>query len=149
MIPIQINVQISHTSLLNARPTVVHSRCKVNFRRACVVHNAFSTFDVCIGKWFECLHTIYKRWKSTSLSLSHPPTTILKKHVNLSNLKWALFIFFFFFFETEGQHANTRAKKADDHTASFMSSREEISPQSGIEPPTSSLGFGYLSTIIQ
>ena len=43
-----------------------------------------------------------------------------------------------FLFETEGRHAN----------AKFLSSREEIS-QSGIEPPTSPLRFGYLSIIIQ
>ena len=35
-----------------------------------------------------------------------------------------------------------------DAIVKFMSSREEIS-QSGIEPPTSSSRFGYLSTIIQ
>ena len=42
----------------------------------------------------------------------------------------------FFFLDTEGQHVNAR----------FLSSREEIS-QPGIEPPISSLRFGYLSTI--
>ena len=41
-------------------------------------------------------------------------------------------------FETKGRHAN----------AKFLSSREEIS-QPGIELPTFSLRFGYLSTIIQ
>ena len=46
-------------------------------------------------------------------------------------------VFFFGFFETEGQLANVK----------FLSSREEIS-QRGIKPPISSLGFGYLSTII-
>ena len=45
---------------------------------------------------------------------------------------------FLFYYETEGRHAN----------AKFLSSREEIS-QPGIEPPTSSLRFGYLSTIVQ
>jgi hypothetical protein len=50
--------------------------------------------------------------------------------------------------ETEGRHASAKAQDAIDHMASFSSCREEISnPQ--IEPPTSSLGFGYLSTIIR
>ena len=39
-----------------------------------------------------------------------------------------------------------QAQEAVDHLASFPSSREEIS-QPGFEPPTSSLRFGYPSTI--
>ena len=53
-----------------------------------------------------------------------------------------------FFLEPEGRQASAKAHEADDHMASFPSSREEIL-QPGIEPPTSSLRFGYLSTIIQ
>ena len=41
--------------------------------------------------------------------------------------------------------ANPKAQEAVDHLTSLSSGREEIS-QPGIEPPTSSLGFGYLST---
>jgi hypothetical protein len=52
------------------------------------------------------------------------------------------------FLETKGRHANAKAQEAVDHLASFSSSREEIS-QPGVEPPTSCLGFWYLSTIIQ
>ena len=51
-------------------------------------------------------------------------------------------------FETECRQSNVEAQEAVEHTATFMSSKEEIS-QPGIEPPTSSLRFGYLSTIIQ
>jgi hypothetical protein len=57
------------------------------------------------------------------------------------------FSFSFFKFKTEGQHAIAKAQEALDHLASFPSGREEIS-QPGFEPPTSSLRFGYLSTII-
>ena len=39
-------------------------------------------------------------------------------------------------------------QEADKTNAGFLSSRDEIS-QLGIEPPTSSLRFGYLSTVIQ
>ena len=53
---------------------------------------------------------------------------------------------FFIFFETEGRHASAKAQEAVHHLASFPSSREEIS-QPGFEPPTSSLRFGYPSTI--
>ena len=56
--------------------------------------------------------------------------------------------FLFLLFETESRHVNARAREAVNHLASVMWSREEIS-QSGIEPPTSSLRFGYLPTIIQ
>jgi hypothetical protein len=52
---------------------------------------------------------------------------------------------FYFYFETE---ENAKAYEAVDHLTSVLSSREEIS-QLGIEPPTSSLRFEYLSTIIQ
>jgi hypothetical protein len=48
---------------------------------------------------------------------------------------------YYYFFEIEGR------QKAVDHLASFPSDRKEIS-QPGIEPPTSSLRFKYLSTII-
>ena len=47
----------------------------------------------------------------------------------------------------EGWHASAKAQEVVDHLASFPSSREEIS-QPGIELPTSSLRFGYFSTII-
>jgi hypothetical protein len=57
------------------------------------------------------------------------------------------FFFFLFFFETEGRQASAKAHEVIDHLASFLSGREEIS-QPGIELPTSSLRFGYLSTII-
>ena len=50
--------------------------------------------------------------------------------------------------ETEGREASVKPQEAIDHLASSMSSREEISPLE-IEPPTSSLTFAYLSTIIQ
>jgi hypothetical protein len=54
---------------------------------------------------------------------------------------------FYFLFETEGQHAIVKAQEALDHLTSFPSGREEIS-QPGFELPSSSLRFGYLSTII-
>ena len=57
------------------------------------------------------------------------------------------YLFLLFFFETESRQASARADEAVDHLASFLSSREEIS-HPGIKPPTSSLRFGYLSTII-
>ena len=53
----------------------------------------------------------------------------------------------FFSFEIEGRQANVKAQEAVDHLAGFLLSIEEIS-QSGIEPATSSLRFGYLSNII-
>ena len=56
--------------------------------------------------------------------------------------------FFLFFFETEGRHANVKVEEAVDHLASFPSSREEVSLL-GIELPTFSLRFGYLSIIIR
>ena len=56
--------------------------------------------------------------------------------------------FSLFFEEKEGRHASAKAQDAIDHMASFSSCREEIS-NPRIEPPTSSLGFGYLSTIIR
>ena len=58
--------------------------------------------------------------------------------------------FFFLFYETEGRQTSVKAQdERIDHLASFStSSREEIS-QPGIEPPTSSLKFRYLSTTIQ
>ena len=59
-----------------------------------------------------------------------------------------LIMFSFLFVEIEGRHANAKAQETVDHLASFMSSREEVS-QLGIKPPTSSLRFEYLSTIIQ
>jgi hypothetical protein len=62
--------------------------------------------------------------------------------------KFFVFFFVFFVFETKGQQANAKAQEVVDHLASFMSCREEIS-QPGFEPPTSSLRFGYPSTIIR
>ena len=62
----------------------------------------------------------------------------------LINKLWTLFVFVF---ETEGQHANAKAEEAIDHVTSILWSRVEIS-QLWIELPTSSLRFGYLSTII-
>ena len=59
-----------------------------------------------------------------------------------------IYIYTFFFLATEGRHANAKAQEAINHLASFLPSREEIS-RPGIELPTSSLRFGYLSTIIQ
>jgi hypothetical protein len=50
--------------------------------------------------------------------------------------------------EIEVRQANAKEHVAVDHLTSILSSREEIS-QPRFEPPTSSLGFGYLSTIIQ
>lgn len=57
---------------------------------------------------------------------------------------------FFFVFFCFLRHKDIAAtQEAIDHlTRFFLSSREKIS-QPGIEPPTSSLRFGYLSTIIQ
>ena len=55
---------------------------------------------------------------------------------------------FLFLFEIEGRHASAKAQVVVDHLVRFPSSREEIS-QPGIEPPTSSLRFGYLCTIIR
>ena len=49
--------------------------------------------------------------------------------------------------ETEGRHVSAKAQEAFDHLTSFWLGREEIS-QPRIEPPTSSLEFGYLSTIM-
>ena len=59
---------------------------------------------------------------------------------------YIFFILFYFIFETEGRQASAKAQEAIHHLTSFPSSREEIS-QSGFEPPTSSLRFGYPSTI--
>ena len=56
--------------------------------------------------------------------------------------------YFISIFETKGRQANARAQDAIDHLTSFMSSREETSLL-GVEPPTSSLRLGFLSTIIQ
>jgi hypothetical protein len=49
-----------------------------------------------------------------------------------------------FFFETEARQNRAKAHEAVDHLASFLSSRKDIS-HAEIEPPTSSLTFGYLS----
>ena len=49
-----------------------------------------------------------------------------------------------YIFETGGWQTIAKAQEAIDH----MESREEIS-QLGMEPSTTSLRFGYLSTIIQ
>jgi len=51
-----------------------------------------------------------------------------------------------FLFETDGQQAGAKAQEAVDHLANFPSGREEIS-QPGIKLPSSSLRFGYISTI--
>jgi hypothetical protein len=59
-----------------------------------------------------------------------------------------LFIIYYFLMRQKGRHANTKAHEAIDHLASFLFSKEEIS-HPGIEPPTFSLRFGYLSTVIQ
>ena len=85
------------------------------------------------------------------------PQIILRQNyynINMWGLLGQVFIFKFFYYfiifyflEIEGRHANTKAHEAVDDLASFLSYREEIS-QLGIEPPTSSLRFGYLSTII-
>ena len=64
-----------------------------------------------------------------------------------SKCGWAMNLFIFIF-ETECRQSNVEGREVVEHTATFMSSKEEIS-QPGIEPPTSSLRFGYLSTIIQ
>ena len=48
----------------------------------------------------------------------------------------------------KGGHANVKVQEVVDHLASFLSDRKEIS-QSVIKPPTSSLRFGNLSTIIR
>ena len=58
------------------------------------------------------------------------------------------FFKFIYFFETKCWHANAKAQEVVDHLAIFMSCREEIS-QLGTKLPTSSLRFGYLSTIIK
>ena len=55
--------------------------------------------------------------------------------------------YLFIIYLTEGRHASVEVHEAVDHQTSFMSSREEFS-HPGIEPSTSSLRFGYLSTII-
>ena len=57
-------------------------------------------------------------------------------------------IFIYLFIETECRHASAKAQEAIDHLAIFLSKREDIS-QLGFELPTSSLRFGYLSTIIR
>ena len=56
--------------------------------------------------------------------------------------------FYFLKFEIEGWQAIVKAQEAVDHLTSFSSSKEEIL-ESGIEPPTSSLRFGNLSTILR
>jgi hypothetical protein len=58
------------------------------------------------------------------------------------------FCFVLFCFLRHKDNATTHEAIVDHLTRFYLSSREEIS-QSGIEPPTSSLSFGYLSTIIQ
>ena len=66
---------------------------------------------------------------------------------------WLFFVIIQFYFnlilnfETEGRHVNAKAHEVVYHLASFFSSKEEIS-QSGMEPPISSLRFGYVSTIM-
>ena len=74
------------------------------------------------------------------------PTTRVARASNvvLSTLSFL----FFLICEIEGRHANAKEEEADNHMPRFLSSREEIS-QRGIEPPTSSLRFGYLSTVVQ
>ena len=68
-----------------------------------------------------------------------------ESHFSFTN---ELDIFFLFsFLETEGRQAIAKAQEAVDHLVSFYQV-EEIS-QWGIEPPTFSLRFGYLSTIIK
>ena len=51
-------------------------------------------------------------------------------------------------FKTKGRHANANAHAAVDHMTSFLLGEKEIS-QPEFELPTSSLKFGYLSTIIR
>ena len=58
-----------------------------------------------------------------------------------------LHFYSFILFETEGRHVNAKAQEVVLPPRKFLSSREEMS-QPGIEPPTSSLRFGYLSTVI-
>ena len=50
--------------------------------------------------------------------------------------------------KSKGQQAITKAQEVVDLLGSLLSSREMTS-QLGIEPPTSSLRFGYLSIIIE
>ena len=55
---------------------------------------------------------------------------------------------FLFLFETEDRQGNAKAHDTVDHLTNFLPSKHENS-QLGIEPPTSSLRSGFLSTIIQ
>ena len=71
----------------------------------------------------------------------------LSLNINRRFLLILFFICFILFFEIEGWHVNAKAREAIDHMVSFPSDGEEIS-QPEIEPPTSSLRFGYLSCII-
>ena len=73
----------------------------------------------------------------------HPNPNKIK--VDVPNL--VTFIYLFIYFEIECRQANAKAQEAVDHLASFPSGREKISLP-GIELPTSSLRFGYLSTVI-
>ena len=76
---------------------------------------------------------------------SHDPHLmhIINKKVGLDN--WLVFCYFIL--KIEGCHASANAHELVDNLASFPLDRERIS-QPGFEPPTSSLRFGYMSTII-
>ena len=55
--------------------------------------------------------------------------------------------FFLVYIEIEGRHASAKVQEIIDHLTNFPLDREEIS-QPVIELTTSSLIFGYLSTVI-
>ena len=96
-------------------------------------------------------------YSTTQVQYTHPsmyfePTRQTKRlvrcHTRATLHTFTLYYFIFIFiFETECQHANAKAHEAVHRLASFLSSREEMS-QPGVEPPTTSLRFGYLSSII-
>ena len=80
--------------------------------------------------------------------LNSPTQLFVYGNYNIKNTWDDFVVIFFFFFETEGRHANAKAQEVIGHLARFPSSGEEISRME-IKLPTSSLRFGYLSTIIQ
>lgn len=81
-VPIQINVQFPHLSLFSPRPNVVHSPCKIGFRRA-YVHRGLRQKCHCpqhISTWMCALggdSNACKRWKSTSRSSSPVPKVLV------------------------------------------------------------------------
>ena len=144
----QFKIPISETSFIYMLKTYTESEIT---RYALQVRPVNSTpfmaysFTYAIGKWFKL--DVYDLVVSSPLIITMDTIYQHKKFVRRTWLFTVWFLFYFLFFETEGWLANTKAQEAVDHLASFPSSGEDIS-QPGYEPPTSSLRFGYLSTII-